>query len=79
MSALRSAEGVAARCLEFAVLTAARTSEALLAEWTEFDLDAGTWTVPARRMKAKEEHVVYGYTNIQAFEALQQSGWTLCR
>ena len=69
MSALRSAEGVAARCLEFAVLTAARTSEALLAEWTEFDLDAGTWTVPARRMKAKEEHVVY--LSPRALEVLQ--------
>jgi integrase len=59
MAKLRAAEGVAARCLEFAVLTAARTSEALLAEWGEFDLDAGTWVVPAARMKAKEAHAVY--------------------
>jgi integrase len=41
------------------VLTAARTSEALLAEWSEFDLDAGTWSVPATRMKAKEPHIVF--------------------
>lgn len=59
MAKLRAAEGVAARCLEFAVLTAARTSEALLAEWGEFDLDAGTWVVPAGRMKAKEAHTVF--------------------
>jgi integrase len=59
MAELRKAEGIAARCLEFAVLTTARTSEALLAEWSEFDLDAGLWTVPASRMKAKEPHVVY--------------------
>ena len=59
MAALRSAEGVAARCLELAILTTARTSEALLAEWPEFDLEAGTWVVPAGRMKAKEAHTVY--------------------
>jgi integrase len=52
-------EGVAARCLEFAILTAARTGEAIGAEWSEFDLDAGTWTVPPGRMKGGEPHTVY--------------------
>lgn len=56
---IRTMDGNAARCLELAVLTAARTSEVLLAEWREFDLDAATWTVPAERMKAKEAHTVY--------------------
>lgn len=56
---LRAVPGTAARALEFAVLSAARTSEVLLAEWREFDLDASTWTVPAERMKAKEAHTVY--------------------
>jgi integrase len=56
---LRAAEGTAARCLELAVLTAARTSEALLAEWPEFDLQAGVWVVPAERMKGKQPHTVY--------------------
>jgi integrase len=56
---LRRQEGIAARCLEFAVLTTSRTSEALLAEWSEFDLAAGLWTIPAAKMKAKEAHVVY--------------------
>ncbi len=59
MVRLRDQEGLAARCLELAMLTAARTSEALLAEWREFDLDAAVWTVPASKMKAGEEHVVY--------------------
>lgn len=59
MARLREAQGVAARCLEFAVLTAARTSEALFAEWAEFDLGVGTWTVPAAKMKAGEAHTVY--------------------
>ena len=43
---------------EFTVLTAARTSETLHAQWSEFDLDGGTWTVPAGRMKAGVEHRV---------------------
>jgi integrase len=43
---------------EFLILTASRTSEVILAKWTEIDLDTKTWTVPAERMKAKEEHRV---------------------
>ncbi len=56
---LRQHQGTAARCLEFSVLTAARTSESLFAEWSEFDLDAGVWRIPAERMKAGEVHTVY--------------------
>jgi integrase len=59
LAALRKVEGIAARCLEFAVLTTARTSEALQAEWSEFDLSAGLWVVPASKMKAGEPHAVY--------------------
>jgi integrase len=56
---LRSAPGLAARALEVALLTASRTSEILEATWSEFDLDARTWTIPAARMKGGEQHVVY--------------------
>ncbi len=56
--ALRQETGVAARCLEFVILTAARTSEAIGATPAEFDLNAATWTVPATRMKAGKEHRV---------------------
>lgn len=59
MGRLRSMEGIAARCLEFAVLAAARTGEVLLASWGEFDLDEGLWQIPAERMKAGEPHAVY--------------------
>ena len=64
MARLRNAAGTAARCLEFAVLTAARTGEAIGAAWPEFDLDAQTWLVPADRMKASgksqaEPHLVH--------------------
>ncbi len=55
---LRARPAVAARCLEFTILTAARSSEALGATWGEMDPDAETWTIPASRMKAGVEHVV---------------------
>ncbi len=55
---LRKQAGVAARCLEFTILTAARTNEAIGAKPAEFDLDGAVWTVPASRMKAKREHRV---------------------
>jgi integrase len=58
MAALRDEIGIAARALEFTVLTAARTGETLGATWQEIDLDAALWTVPAARMKAGKEHRV---------------------
>ena len=58
MTALRAEEGTAARCLEFTILTAARTSEAIGARWSEIDLKAATWTIPASRIKAAREHRV---------------------
>lgn len=56
MMELRQREGMGARALEFVVLTAARSGEARLATWNEFDLDNKIWTVPAARMKAGKEH-----------------------
>jgi integrase len=58
MTQLREQEGIAALALQFLILTAARTGEAIGAQWREFDLDAKLWTVPAERMKAKKEHRV---------------------
>lgn len=58
MVGLRLLEGVAARALEFAILTAARSGEVRGATWDEFDMDAAVWTVPAERMKTKKEHRV---------------------
>jgi integrase len=48
----------AALALEFTILTAARTGEVTGAKWSEFDRDAGIWTVPSTRMKAGREHRV---------------------
>jgi len=58
MAELKGREALAARGLELLVLTAARTSEVLNAEWTEFDLDGAVWTVPGSRMKMGREHRV---------------------
>src|SRR5215469_11589922 len=58
LAVLRERPGMAARALEFAALTAARTGEVLGARWGEIDLTAKVWTVPAGRMKAAREHRV---------------------
>jgi integrase len=58
MAELRQQEGVAARALEFLILTAARTGEVVGAEWSEIDFKARLWTVPGSRMKAGREHRV---------------------
>lgn len=58
MEALRQREGMAARALEFVVLTAARSGEVRGATWDEIDLSAKIWTIPAERMKAGKEHRV---------------------
>ena len=55
MQELAQREGVAARALEFAILTGARTDQATTAPWSEIDFDARTWTIPASRMKAGKE------------------------
>lgn len=50
---------VSTRCLiEWQLLTLVRPSEASGTRWTEIDLDAKLWTIPAERMKAKREHIV---------------------
>jgi integrase len=58
MQRLRACEGIGARALEFAILTAARSGEVRGATWAEIDMDAGIWAVPAVRMKASKEHRV---------------------
>lgn len=58
MAALRDENGVASRCLEFAILTASRSGEARAVDWGEVDLDAAMWVVPGARMKAGKMHRV---------------------
>jgi integrase len=59
MEALRKQQGIAARVLEFTILTACRTGETRGATWNEVDLPNETWTIPAERMKKGDrEHQV---------------------
>jgi integrase len=58
MAALRVADGMAARALRFAILTAGRTGEVLGATWAEIDLEGRLWAIPSERMKAGKEHRV---------------------
>jgi integrase len=44
--------------LELLTLTAVRPGELRAAQWSEFDLDAGVWSIPAERMKMRRAHVV---------------------
>ena len=55
---LKNQQGIAARCLEFTILTAARTNESIGATWDEIDVISQTWTIPVERMKAKKPHRV---------------------
>ena len=55
---LRERSGISAKALEFTILTAARVGEVLECPWSEIDLKAKVWTVPASRMKAEREHRV---------------------
>lgn len=61
---LRKREAIAARALEWVILTAARTGEAIGALWSEIDRERGVWTIPGfdlqtgRRMKGGRQHQV---------------------
>jgi integrase len=58
MKLLRKDTGRPAMALEFTILTCVRTSEALQAKWSEFNLDEASWLIPAARMKNKRDHRV---------------------
>jgi len=58
MADLRAEEGIAARALEFLILTAARTGETIGARWSEVNLAEKIWLIPGERMKAGKAHRV---------------------
>jgi integrase len=58
VSRLRTRDTTASLALEFIILTAARSGEALGANWSEINFDARVWIVPAVRMKSGREHRV---------------------
>jgi integrase len=55
---LRECNAIAAMALEFCILTATRSGEVYGARWSEIDVEAKVWTLPAARMKAAREHRV---------------------
>ena len=62
---------VSARCaIRFIALTAVRSNEVTGAVWSEIDLDAKVWTIPAERMKQSREHRVP--LSRQAVEVLRE-------
>ena len=56
MQVLSNTDGVGARALSIAILTASRTTEVLQARWDEISFHERTWTIPKERMKAGIEH-----------------------
>jgi integrase len=82
MAELRDENGVAARALEFAILTVGRTGEVIGATWPETDIRAALWVVPPLRMKAGREHrVPLSEAALAVLEAMaplrddQSGGW----
>jgi integrase len=53
---LREREAMAAMALELCIRTATRSGEVLDARWSEIDMTAKVWTIPASRMKAGRTH-----------------------
>lgn len=60
---LRDVEGYGGRYETIAAfrlmwLTLCRPSEAVEAQWAEFDLETAVWRIPAERMKKRKEHAI---------------------
>ena len=53
---MRKRDGMATRCLEFAVLCASRSGEVRGATWDEIDHEARMWKIPGARMKMERDH-----------------------
>ncbi len=58
VASLRTRPSFGRLAVELTILTAARSQEARLARWEEFDLKAALWTIPAERMKRGKAHAV---------------------
>jgi integrase len=72
---LRARASIAARALEFAILTACRSGEVLNARWDEFDFGQAVWIIPANRMKTGKEHrVPLSNRSIVILTSLQDDG-----
>ncbi|RQV02627.1 DUF4102 domain-containing protein [Burkholderia cenocepacia] len=79
MEALRLEEGIAARALEFLILTATRTNEVIGATWDELSIAERAWIIPADRMKMRKEHRIplsdQAVAIIKAMEGVKQNDY----
>ena len=61
------------------LLTAQRRDELAQATWSEFDLDAGVWTIPGSRTKNGVEHIVHlsplAIDLLRALPRIGDQGW----
>jgi len=79
MKRLQSVPGVAAKCLQFTILTAARTKESIGAAWSEFDLERAVWPkckvqIWTHKIKGSTESDFYFAAKAdRAFRALDNS------
>lgn len=55
---IQAKEGIAPLCLQFLILTAARSEQARGATWAEIDTQNAVWSIPAARMKSARAHRV---------------------
>jgi integrase len=75
MTKLSAIDNIAARAVEFTILTAVRTSEARFATWDEIDLVNKRWTIPGERTKTRKPHVVpLVPRSIELLQALSRDG-----
>ncbi|UYL10286.1 integrase arm-type DNA-binding domain-containing protein [Bdellovibrio sp. SKB1291214] len=75
MEDLRMRDGVSSLALEFTILNAVRTSEALNAKWDEISFEEEVWIIPPSRMKAKKEHrVPLGRRSLEILKKLKEIG-----
>jgi len=56
------------KAIQLLILTAARRGEVMGLDWAEIDIDAATWTLPAKRAKNNEKHLIH--LSPQAVEVL---------
>ena len=75
MADLRRHEDIAARALEFTILTGCRTGEIVGAKWNEINFANHTWMISGDRMKAGREHrVPLSSRALEILEALPREG-----
>lgn len=67
---LLTTPSASAYALFFAILTASRNSEVRLAEWKEFDLDNGIWTIPEEHQKTKDKDFERNRTKLLSAQAV---------